>query len=85
MVPTKNAERPIDKFETLCYVKANISEAPYATSYGTVGHRREYGIILLEGLTELKVRLCWIDLRTVRAFIVLYAFIYLARLPSGRA
>ena len=42
-----------------------------------MGYRREYDVILLVGLTELKAQLSWIDSETVRAHIVLYMPIYL--------
>ena len=63
----KRAQGRIDKFETLCYVKADISSAPHTTNYSTGGYRRDYEIVLLVGLTELKAQVCWIDSRTVRA------------------
>jgi hypothetical protein len=76
----KGAQRKKDKFETLCYVKADISSAPYTSNYtaaGTMGYKREYDIILLVGLTELKAQVSWIDSRTVRAHLVLHVSIYL--------
>jgi len=60
--PDWKDEEP-DKFETLCYVKADISGAPHTTNY-TGGYRRDYEIILLVGLTELKAQVCWVDSRT---------------------
>lgn len=66
LAPMKNAESPIDKFKALCNVNANISKAPYTTNPVTKGKRREYDIILLVGLTELKAQVCWFDPRTVR-------------------
>jgi hypothetical protein len=62
----RNAESPIDKFKTLCHVKADISKASYTANYVTMGDRRAYDIILLVGLTELKAQVCWFDFRTVR-------------------
>jgi len=55
-----------DKFETLCYVKADISAAPLTSKYtgGKMGYRREYDVILLVGLTELKAQVCWVDSTT---------------------
>ena len=76
-----------DSFETLCYVKADISSAPYTTNHNTpgrTGYKREYDIILLVGLTELKAQVSWIDSRTVRAHIVLGVFIHLTRLSRAR-
>ena len=34
-----------------------------------MGHRREYDIILLVGLTELKAQVSWIDSRTVGVYL----------------
>jgi len=52
-----------DKFQTLCYVKADITSAPYTSNYtmGKTGYKREYDIKLLVGLTELKAQVCWKD------------------------
>ncbi|KAF9783757.1 hypothetical protein BJ322DRAFT_877685 [Thelephora terrestris] len=60
-----------EKFETLCYVKADISAAPYTSRYGTngrIGYRRDFEVILLVGLTELKAQVCWTDSATVSAY-----------------
>ena len=77
-----------DKFETLCYIEADISSAPYTTKCtapGRTGYKREYDVILLVGLTELKAQVSWIDSKTVRAHIVLlHVLIHLTRLPSAR-
>jgi len=65
----KSSQSRKDKFELLCHVKADISSAPYtskAGETGTIGYEREYKIILLVGLTELKAQVCWIDSETVR-------------------
>ena len=65
----KSAQSPKDKFETLCRVKANISSAPYTSKLGetgNTGYRRDFKIILLVGLTELKAQASWIDSETVR-------------------
>ena len=59
----------------MCYVKADISSAPYVSKYtatGRMGYKREYDIILLVGLTELKAQVCWIDSRTVRAHFIMH-------------
>jgi len=83
----KSAQSPKDKFETLCYVKADISSAPYVsnpTGVRQTGFKREYDIILLVGLTELKAQVCWIDSRTVRAHLVMHVSIYLTRFPYAR-
>ena len=58
----------VDKFETLCDIKADISTAPYETKYGKSGkvyHERRYSVILLVGFTELKAQIGWIDSGTV--------------------
>ena len=41
---------------------------------GETGYKREYDIILLAGLTELKAQVCWKD-TAVRVHIVSYGFI----------
>ena len=69
----KSTERPKEKFETLCYVNADISGAPYTSKYmttGRMGYRRDYDIIFLVGLTELKAQVSWIDSKTVRMHII---------------
>lgn len=76
----KRAQAPTDEFETLCYVKADISSAPHTTNYSG-GYRREIDVILLVGLTELKAQVCWIDSRTVRVHSVPRVSIFLTRLP----
>jgi len=68
----KSAQSPKDKFEKLCTVEADISGAPYtslSTATGPTSYRREYTVILLVGLTELKAQASWIDSETVRAHI----------------
>jgi len=67
-------------FETLCNVKVDISSASYATNYtGRTGYKREFDVILLVGLTELKAQVSWIDSRTVRIHITLHVFVHLTR------
>ena len=68
LVPSEKCSEPIDKFETLCHVVVDISNAPCKTSSATgkTGYRRDYNIILLVGLTELKAQVSWIDPTTVR-------------------
>ena len=44
---------------------------------GRTGYKRQYDIILLVGLTELKAQVSWIDSRTVRVHISLYVCINL--------
>jgi len=64
-----DAHVPTDKFETLCYVVADISAAPYTVKAGRLGKRcytRDYDVVLLVGLTELKAQIRWTDYKTVR-------------------
>ena len=63
LYPAKSAQSQADKFQTLCYVKADITSAPYTSNYtmGKTGYKREYDIILLVGLTELQAQVCWKD------------------------
>jgi len=80
----ESAQSPKDKFKTLCHVEANISSAPYTSNYmatGGMGYRRDFDIILLVGLTELKAQVSWIDERTVRAHIILHVLNHLIRFP----
>jgi len=44
-------------------------------------YRRDYAIILLVGLTELKAQIGWVDSKTVRAHFFLRVLIYPIRLP----
>ena len=49
-------------------MKADISAAPYTTKRGpagTMSQTRVHDLILLVGLTELKVQIAWIDSTTV--------------------
>ena len=58
-----------DRFETLCYVSADISEAPYILRPGKLGrmcYYRQFEVVLLVGLTELKAQIRWEDSTTVR-------------------
>ncbi|KAF9783747.1 hypothetical protein BJ322DRAFT_877041 [Thelephora terrestris] len=53
-----------DNFETLCHVSANISESPSTLRVGKTGnmcYHREYEVVLLVGLTELKAQIRWTD------------------------
>jgi hypothetical protein len=80
----KSAQTPKDKFETLCYVKADVSSAPYASKLmetGKTGYKRKYEVILLVGLTELKAQVGWIDPETVRAHLLLHVPIHLIPFP----
>ena len=82
----KSAQTPKDKFETLCYVKADVSSAPYTSKLmetGKMGYKRNYDVILLVGLTELKAQIGWIDPETVRPHLVLHIHICLTRLSHG--
>ena len=58
-----------DSFETLCHVAADISAAPFTSSVGSSGERcyyREFDVVLLVGLTELKAQIRWFNPKTVR-------------------
>jgi len=44
------------------------------------GYKREFEMILLVGLTELKAQISWIDSKTVRARIILQVFVHLTQL-----
>ena len=81
----KGAQSEKDKFETLCHVKADVSTAPYTSSFamGKMGYNRKYDMILLVGLTELKAQISWIDSNTVRTHPVPH--IYLPHPASIRA
>ena len=60
---------PTDRFETLCHVAADVSAAPSKLKYGESGklcYYREYDVVLLVGLTELKAQIRWTDSTTVR-------------------
>jgi len=53
-----------NRFETLCHVAADISAAPSTSKVGKSGklcYFRNYDIVLLVGLTELKAQIRWID------------------------
>ena len=82
-----SAQSQKDKFETLCYVEADISSAPSTSKYmatGKMSYRRKFDVILLVGLTELKAQVSWIDSKTVRAHVVLHvAFIHLTQPPRA--
>ena len=76
----KIAQTPKDKFEILCHVKANVSNASYTSQFmetGKMSYKRNYDVILLVGLTELKAQIGWIDSGTVRAHFVLHVHIHL--------
>ena len=48
---------------------ADISAAPYTVKVGKSGKKcyfRDYDVVLLVGLTELKAQIRWTDYKTVR-------------------
>ncbi|KAF9783759.1 hypothetical protein BJ322DRAFT_1109608 [Thelephora terrestris] len=56
-----------ENFATLCHVKADISAAPHTSKRpkrGRIGYRRNFDMILLVGLTELKAQVSWVDSAT---------------------
>lgn len=64
----RSADDRIAKFETLCHVVADISAAPCSLERGLHGrmcYSREFDVVLLVGLTELKAQIRWIDSKTV--------------------
>ena len=64
-----SAHNPKDRFETLCHVAADVSKAPSTLKIGKSGkmcYHREYDVVLLVGLTELKAQIRWTDSITVR-------------------
>ena len=65
----KSAKSRKDKFERLCRISADVSSAPYTSKLwkiGKKGYMREYDIILLVGLTELKAQVSWVNSKNVR-------------------
>jgi hypothetical protein len=65
-----STHNPKDKFETLCHVVADISEAPWRCKIGASGklcYIQKYDVVLMVGLTELKAQIRWKDSTTVRA------------------
>ena len=66
----KRAQSQKEKFETLCHVEADLSTTPYRSKLmvGKTCYRRDFDVILLVGLTELKAQVSWIDTRTVRVY-----------------
>jgi len=80
----KSTQSQKDKFETLCHVNADLSTASYTSKLnaaGKTGYKREYDVVLLVGLTELKARIEWIDSVTVRVHIAPHVFIHLTPFP----
>jgi hypothetical protein len=68
MITVPGADNSKDKFENLCHVIADISAAPCKLTHGRSGqvcYSREYDVVLLVGLTELKAQIRWIDSSTV--------------------
>jgi hypothetical protein len=56
-----------NRFETLCHVAADVSAAPSKLKFGESGkvcYYREYDVVLLVGLTELKAQIRWTDATT---------------------
>ncbi|KAF9783740.1 hypothetical protein BJ322DRAFT_1109589 [Thelephora terrestris] len=56
-----------DRFETLCHVVADISEAPWRCKTGASGklcYIQKYDVVLMVGLTELKAQIRWTDSTT---------------------
>jgi len=56
-----------NRFETLCHVAAEVSAAPFTLKLGKSGkvcYQREYDVVLLVGLTELKAQISWTDSTT---------------------
>ena len=72
-----SAQSQKDKFEKLCSIAADLSTAPYKANPAGTGYLREFDIILLVGLTELKAQVSWIDSKTVRARAILQVYISL--------
>ena len=69
IIPVAGAHNPKDRFETLCHVAADVSGAPSTLKIGRSGkvcYHREYEVVLLVGLTELKAQIRWTDSTTVR-------------------
>ena len=69
-IPVAGAHNQKDSFETLCHVVADISAAPFTCKLGKSGkmcYSREYDVVLLVGLTELKAQIRWFDSETVRS------------------
>lgn len=69
MISVHTAHDPIAKFETLCHVVADISAAPFTVErgrFGNICYSRDFDVVLLVGLTELKAQIRWIDSLTVR-------------------
>lgn len=54
----------VGDFQTLCTIRADISAAPLRKLRGDAGevsYTREYEVVLLVGLTELKAQVAWTD------------------------
>jgi len=79
----KSTQSRKDKFQMLCHVTADLSTAPYTSSFtpaGKICHKRAFDVVLLVGATGLKAQISWVDSATVRARIVLHIFICLTQL-----
>ena len=73
MISAPDVHDPKDRFETLCHVAADVSGAPSTRKIGKSGKLcfyREYDVVLLVGLTELKAQIRWTDAATVRTLIL---------------
>ena len=82
LVPREKRSGPKDKFETLCHIIADISSAPCVSKFAPTGktvYSRNYDVILLVGLTELRAQVGWIDSGTVRAHLFLHVPVHLIR------
>ena len=69
MIPISSTHNSKDRFDTLCHVAADVSGAPCTFKIGKSGkscYHREYDVVLLVGLTELKAQIRWTDSTTVR-------------------
>lgn len=58
-----------DRFKELCRITADISAAPSTRVPGSSGkmcYYREFDVVLLTGLTEMKAQIRWTDSVTVR-------------------
>lgn len=69
MISISNTQNLTDKFKTLCHIAADVSETPCSLKPGKSGglcYHREYQVVLMVGLTELKAKICWFDPQTVR-------------------
>jgi hypothetical protein len=69
VIPVSDTHDSKDKFEDLCEIYADISAAPSTPQLGSSGkmcYYREFDVVLLTGLTEMKAEIRWTDSVTVR-------------------